>query len=135
MQNVRFGKLGEDGRRFDPVFVFLFDNGLTEMLSFNYTLGVERTTVASVLGRRETNNELVYTGALSIAAARNVGVFVELYGARDVDREEDWKVSFDTGVTWLVGPRVQLDLSLGHGVSDPAADRFVAFGLTARFPR
>jgi hypothetical protein len=119
---------------FEPTLVFLFNNDLTKKLSFNYNLGVERLTVASELGLRETNNQLIYTGSLGIAVAPKFGVFAEVYGTRELHGEADGSTSFDTGATWLVLPRLQLDLSFGTGVTDPTTGRFVAAGLTVRFP-
>jgi hypothetical protein len=129
------GSEGISSDEFDANLGLLFANGLTERLSFGYNLGITRATTASALGQRETNTELLTTGSLSIAAAPDVGVFVELYSTRVLGSDGSWSLSADTGVTWLVRPRIQLDLSVGNGLSDPDTDRFVGIGFTIRFPR
>lgn len=133
--NLPVGAEGITSDELDPNVVLLFANALTDKLAFSYNLGAERATAASALGQRETNTELVYTGSLSIAAGPDVSVFVELYGTRVLNSEASWKLSFDTGVMWMVRPRIQLDLALGNGLSDTEIDRFVGIGFTVRFPR
>ena len=43
--------------------------------------------------------------------------------------------SFDAGLTYLLNPRLQLDLSAGVGLSGAAPDWFVGTGVAFRVPR
>ena len=43
--------------------------------------------------------------------------------------------AFDTGLTYLLTPRLQLDGSVSVGISSAAPDWTVGLGVSFRFPR
>ena len=71
-------------------------------------------------GVQDTLSYFDWTVALGISASARVGYFVE---------------AFDTGITYLLTPRLQLDASGSIGLSDSASDWTLGLGLSFRFPR
>jgi hypothetical protein len=86
-------------------------------------------------GDTHTLSRYLYTASVGFDLAPRWGVFVEIFGdfpASDPERELH---SFDAGVTWLVRPRVQIDLAAGVGLNAAADDYFIGAGLSFRTPR
>ncbi|MEZ5070448.1 MAG: transporter [Bacteroidales bacterium] len=102
---------------------FAFSHTLAPSLSLGYNLGAEW----------DGNTPMPtwpYSIALGIAVAPRLGVFMESYGVwQDVPEHKA-----DAGITFLALPNLQLDLSLGVGLTEDAADHFMGFGVSFRLP-
>ena len=87
----------------------------------------------------DTRSSFVYSAALGVGLTERLGAFAELFGAEPLDsppgEPSDSAVSADAGLTWLVRPNVQLDLSAGGGLTDATEDWFVGAGISVRWPR
>ncbi len=68
----------------------------------------------------------LYTLALGFSIAEQIGAFAEFYG------EDDFP-AVDAGLTFLIAPNVQFDLSGGRSLRTD--DYFVGFGASYRLPR
>ena len=121
--------------RFEPSFRFLFSNTLSPRLSLGYNLGVLWLTEPDEEGNPDTLSVFDWTVALGISANEKLGVFVEAFGLAPIDAETRTITSFDTGLTYLLTPRLQLDASIGAGLSSAAPDWTVGLGISFRFPR
>lgn len=125
--------LGDDAvssDRVDPSFRFLFSHTLSETLSLGYNLGAAWDGNGD--GDRVRGE---YTLALGVVLSSRWGVFVEIFGDGPLDDFGNAGHSVDGGVTFGLGPRLQLDLSGGLGLTDEAPDRFVGVGVSYRAPR
>lgn len=121
--------------RLDPAIRLAFGHTLTERLSLGYNVGVDWSSEPGDEGVRETFSRLVYTVALGTALTERLGAFVELFGVEPVDAPAGSEVSVDGGLTYLLRPNLQLDLSAGAGLNEEAPDAFVGAGVSYRWPR
>ena len=74
----------------------------------------------------EQDLSLFYSFALGYAITEKIGVFAEPYG--NYFQFDDFSLSIDGGVTYLLKPNVQIDLSAGTGISDDHL--FVGLGFS-----
>jgi hypothetical protein len=119
--------------RFDGGFRMAFSNTLTERLSLGYNAGVAWATEEDDTGDRDTVSTFQWTAALGIGATERLSAFVELFGGTGLSaRESD--VWFDGGITYLIRPNLQWDLSGGPRL-DGSGDWFVGTGISFRLPR
>lgn len=119
----------------DPSFRFVLSNTLSPRLSLSYNLGMVWLTEPSGNGTLETSSLFDWTVALGISARDRLGVFVEAFGVAPIDAEIGTATAFDTGATYLLTPRLQLDVSASVGLSRAAADWTMGLGCSFRFPR
>ena len=77
----------------------------------------------------------VYSASMGFDITSRWGGFVELFGDLPASDPGPAVHAVDGGVTYLVAPRVQLDVSAGVGVERRRPDRFVGVGLSFRVPR
>jgi hypothetical protein len=116
--------------RADPSLRLAASADLAERVGIGWNLGWEASsTEGSTLAR------WVYTAALAFELSEAWGCFVEVFGDLPASDPSPAAHSVDGGVTYLVRPSLQLDLAAGLGLSREAPDRFVALGLSVRFPR
>ena len=94
--------------------------GLGERAGLGVNGGYERP----VEGHPDDADFLV-SGALSIDATDRVGLFVEAYSTGTT--------YVDGGLTWRLGPALQLDARVGASVGDMLDERFVGLGFARRF--
>ena len=104
---------------------FAFSHTLTERFSFGYNLGAE--------WEGASGPGYFYSAVLGIGLTQTLGMFVEPFGL--LAPEEANKHLLDAGLTWLVLPNLQLDLSGGVGLNEAASDYFISAGLSYRIPR
>lgn len=111
--------------RADPSFRFLFSHTLPDGWALGYNLGAawDDDDVAAE-----------YTAALGRGVGERWGVFIELFGEVPVDGPGGDAHSLDGGVTYAVGPRLQLDLAGGVGLAGDAPDWFLGAGVSFRVP-
>jgi hypothetical protein len=121
---------------FDPSVRLAAAHPLGDRASFGWNLGHE---VRSFDGGGDIDTRRlgrwVYSGAMGFDVTRRWGAFVELFGDLPASDPGPAVHALDGGVTWLIAPRVQLDLSVGVGLNAEAPDRFVGFGLSFRTPQ
>lgn len=121
--------------RVDPAFRFAFSNTLSSRLSLGYNLGMVWLTETDDQGIQETPSYFDWTVAIGLSATERVGVFVEAFGISPVDGDRRSITALDSGVTYLLTQRLQLDASGSVGISDTAPDWTLGLGLSFRFPR
>jgi hypothetical protein len=127
---------GEFGSpRSDFAARFAAAHTLGERSGFGWNVGAESTSAEDAAGEVRTLVRWVYTAALGFDLAPRWGAFVELFGDLPASDPAPAAHSADAGVTYLVTPRLQLDVAAGIGLSDAAPDRFVGFGVSFRLPR
>jgi hypothetical protein len=130
--SVPVGSAALTSDAWDPAFRFAFDHELSPTVGLAYNVGYAWDTVEGANGATSRAGAAIWTAALGVALNEKVGAFIELFGALPDGSAES---SFDGGLTWLVGPALQLDLYAGVGLSSTAPDSFVGFGLSWRRPR
>ena len=74
-----------------------------------------------------------FAGVLSFALADNWGGFVEAAVATGDDTHSDATIFIDGGVSWVVNPDLQLDVSAIRGVTVAATDWTAMVGVSLRF--
>jgi hypothetical protein len=72
------------------------------------------------------------TTSLSHALGHNWNGFWELYGANKLSRDGGRAWLFDTGVTHTFGENLQIDVSMGRGLTHDAPDWFIGAGFAIR---
>lgn len=72
----------------------------------------------------------------SATAARDLagplGGYVELWGAKSEEPGARWDTTFDLGLTWGLGPDLQLDAGANIGLADATEDLVLFLGFSAR---
>ncbi len=104
---------------------FSFSHTLSDRLSLGYNLGAEWDGDSPIPG-------YFYSVALGIGITGSLGVFAESYGLIPEAGPAEHLV--DAGLTYLLLPNLQLDVSGGLGLNDAAIRNFVSFGLSWRIP-
>ncbi len=102
-------------------FRFAFSHTLSEIVSIGYNLGIQWDGNTPGPG-------YFYSGALGISITEKTGMFLEYYGV--IPEANEKENLFDTGITYLVKPNLQLDFSGGIGINNHAPDYFISFGLS-----
>ena len=98
---------------------FNFQNQLSNSFSLGYNLGV----ALSPEGENEVSP--FYSVVLSTSVAKGWTVFAEPYGFLNEPADH----RFNAGLTYLVTPNFQVDLSGGLGLSGSSPDGFIGFGF------
>lgn len=98
-------------------------------------VGVDWETDEGASGDHSTVGSLLYTFALARGLTPQLGAFVELYGDVGLSRPGGPRHAADGGVTYLLSPNLQLDLSAGFGISSAADDWFLGCGFSLRWPQ
>jgi hypothetical protein len=109
-----------------PSFRFAFSHTLSNMFSLGYNLGAEWDGFTA-------DPEYYYSFVVGAAITENIGGFIETYGTMPEKSPSEHLV--DAGLTWLVTPVFQLDISGGLGLNNEAIDNFVSLGFTYRIDR
>ena len=109
-----------------PSLRFAFSHTLSDRLSLGYNLGAEWDGETAFPG-------YFYSVALGFELVENLGLFIESFGT--IPEAGTAQHQFDAGLTYLILPNFQLDISGGIGLNDEAPDNFVSIGLTYRIPR
>lgn len=126
--NLPTGGAAFSSGSYDPTVKIAFAKSLPAGLSVGGNVQVASTTVDS---------DRVLQQALSAAAARGFGrgwsLFGEVYRVTAAP-DGPATTSVDAGVSRIVGTNLQLDVSVGRGISRAATDWFVAFGFAVRRP-
>ncbi len=107
-------------------FVFSFAHTLSERWGLGYNLGYEFEGSFDVSAFKYS-----LVGGYSIA--ERWGAFIELYGSKL--SSNPWDLRSDAGITFLLLPNLQLDMSGGVGITDVSPIGFISLGLSWRIPR
>jgi hypothetical protein len=102
---------------------FSFSHTLSDKLSLGYNLGAEwdgETAIPSYF----------YSVSLGAGISDKIGMFIESYGWL---HEAGAEHLFDAGLTYLLLPNFQFDVSAGIGLKN-SIDNFISLGLTYRLP-
>jgi hypothetical protein len=83
--------------------LLLFNNTLHEKIFFNYNTGV--------LWNREGEADFLLSASTSFAHTHRLGYFLETYS---IFNSQKFPMSFDGGVTFLIHPRLQIDVYGGN---------------------
>ncbi len=75
----------------------------------------------------------LYTLALSATIAGDLSAFAELYGSLGSGLPPAHAA--DAGIAYPLSPNLQLDLSGGAGITQPAPEYFINAGISLRLPR
>lgn len=71
--------------------------------------------------------------ALGIGISDKLGMFVESFSLEP--EKGDGEHLKDTGLTYLIMPNLQLNISGGFGINNEAIDDFISFGFSCRILR
>jgi hypothetical protein len=107
-------------------FVFAFAHTLSGRWGLGYNLGYEFEGNFDV-------SAFKYSLVGGYSLADRWGLFIELYGSKITDLPFDQRA--DAGVTFLLFPGFQIDLSLGAGLTEVSPDGFISGGFSWRIPR
>ena len=103
--------------------------------SVGHVLG-ENSSIAYNIGAQwaadEAEMAYVYTIAYGLSLSKKWGMYLELYG--DLPENNAPNHSWDTGFTYLVNNYIQLDVTLGSGITTDQAILFSTV-LSVRLPR
>jgi hypothetical protein len=127
--SVPVGERGRSSERYDPALRLAFAHDLPAGVGLGYNLGMAWAGEES---------RLEYTVTAGFGLSERLGAFVELFGDAPVEAPGGGAGpahAADAGLTLLLGPRLQLDLAAGAGLSDEAPDRFFTAGLSVRWPQ
>jgi hypothetical protein len=108
-----------------PMAILALSSTLSRHFSLGYNIGGE------VLNGDEVN--FLYSSSLGIGLTDLLGAFVELYGNKE--KNKDPNLLFDTGLTFLLTRKFQLDASTGFALAEDAPDWFINFGFSFRLFR
>ena len=126
------GDRGYSSDSADPSFLFAFAHELLPRLSLGYNAGAVWESSAE---RPDRDAFIVYSLVFGVSLTDRLGMFIELFGDRQVTGVTATSASVDGGFTLLLDDLVQLDLSIGRRLRGPADDMFVGAGLSFRVPR
>ncbi|HCA42653.1 MAG TPA: hypothetical protein DEP28_05295 [Bacteroidetes bacterium] len=110
-----------------PSIVFCFENELSDRLSLTYNLGAE--------GEGEDGSaNLLYTISLGADISKNVGVFVENFGQRNIQLNNVPVSYIDGGLSFLAKNNLQFDVYGGTRINKNTNEFFVGAGVSYRIP-
>jgi hypothetical protein len=99
-----------------------------------YSLGVNAGYARPDGGGGDQFDQFLASASLGYTFTQRVAFFVEVYAFSEESEGGDATFYGDAGVTYLLGPNLQLDARLGTGLNDEAnTDVFLGAGVSARF--
>ncbi len=104
---------------------FALAHTLSERLSLGYNLGAE-------WNGRDVNPEYFLSASLGIGITSRLGAYAEIYSP--IPEKVAALHMVDAGLTFLITPNFQLDVSGGIGLNDAAPDHFLSCGLSWQIP-
>ncbi|MEJ1221682.1 transporter [Sediminicola sp. 1XM1-17] len=105
-------------------FRFAFSHTLSEKSNLSYNVGAK-------WGDDSPELAYIYTIALGHRITDKFGFYVELYG--DLPENSTANHFFDTGITYLLQSNIQLDATVGKGITDDQ-DILLSAGVSFRVP-
>ncbi|WP_235537741.1 transporter [Sediminicola sp. YIK13] len=105
-------------------FRFAFSHTLSDKSNLSYNVGAQ-------WGDDSPELAYIYTVAFGHSITKKFGFYVELYG--DFPENTTANHFFDTGITYLLQPNIQLDATIGKGITDDQ-DILLSAGVSFRVP-
>ncbi|HKM93858.1 MAG TPA: transporter [Prolixibacteraceae bacterium] len=112
--NLTIGQLG-------VVNIVAFSHQLNAFMELGYNLGYNYFGAG--------NGDFTYSSALGISITDKIGTYIEIYG--ELLEINNFVANFDSGITYLIKPNFQLDLSFGLGLNQKT--NYVALGFSWNF--
>lgn len=116
-----------------PEVLLLATHTLSPRVGLTYNLGPSLVTSTDDRGT-QTDVDLNYAVALSVATSGSVSLFAELYGAFILEGDRLDRHNFQTGTTVLLSTNFQIDLRVGFGLVESEPDWLAGAGLAFRLP-
>ncbi len=110
--------------KWEPSFRFVSINSLGKDWALSYNYGAEWDSFAQ-------KPIWLYTVSVSHPISKSMGAYAELYGYWNPKLAPADHRS-DAGVTYLVNPNFQIDLSAGLGIQNSALNRYASLGISYR---
>lgn len=107
-----------------PEFRFTMQHTLSKKQSLSYNLGAE-------WNGESAEPTFIYTLTSGYSLSEKVGCYIEFYGFVPQIEKPDHR--FDAGLTYLINPNHQFDISGGVGLSKISPKYYVALGYSFRF--
>ena len=98
-----------------PDFRFIFNHTLTDRFGLAYNLGMAWNGVTP-------NSSFIYTLLFTAGIVGDLGGYVEIFG--DFPEGSSSNHSFDFGLTYLINPDIQVDVSYGNTYTSPTGHYF-----------
>lgn len=107
-----------------PEFRFTMQHTLSDKQSLSYNLGAE-------WNGESAEPTFIYTLTSGYSLSKTMGCYIEFYGFCPQLSKPDHR--FDGGITYLINPNHQFDVSAGVGLSKISPEYYVALGYSFRF--
>ncbi len=107
-----------------PSFRFTMQHTLTKNISLAYNLGAE-------WDGKNAGQTYIYTLTTGIGLSPKISCYSEIYGFLAANQLADHR--FDGGLTYLVNHNLMADISAGFGLTENAAQHYIALGISYRF--
>lgn len=111
---------------FAPSLRLAFLHDIHDRFTVSYNVGAE-------WDGETPRPDFIYTFSLSAGLVAGFGVYAEIYGDVPQQLEDDNKLRFDAGLTYLITNDIQADVSGGIGLTENAPEKYIAIGLSYRF--
>jgi len=109
---------------FSTKHMVLLSHGINDNFGIGYNVGYQHG---------DEKGDLVYTVSFAGSLAKNLGGFIEYYGAL-VNFEED-EHNMDFGLTYLIKNNLQADVSFGFPLMKKPSSNFFSFGFSYLFDK
>ncbi len=127
------GDEGFGSPRTDPTLLLAAAHEVGEAVGIGYNLGAAWATVDEAVD--VTTAHLLYSFVVGLSVHNAVAVFLEPFGALPLNEAAASRYALDGGLTLRLRRNLQLDVSAGFGLPDPADDWFAGAGVSVRLPR
>lgn len=119
-----FGAEGLKPQKFEPKFMLLAEQELSEIGSLSGNFGIEYAS-------DQDNYLLDYSLSVGLDVAERIGVFAEIFGqTRNGLLPENF---FDCGITYQQTNNLQVDFSIGSTLLKSKTEWFAGVGISLRF--
>jgi hypothetical protein len=106
--------------------LLLLQNDISEQVNLNYNIG-------AIWEGEEVGGVGTYAVCLSYQTTPKVGLFIENYAY--LPERKDTEIGYDGGITYLLKPKFQIDLSAGQSFMLGEDNYFVALGFSYRLDK
>lgn len=108
---------------YNPEFRFTMQHTLSQKQTLSYNIGAEWDGYTA-------EPTFIYTLTTGFSITEKIGGYIEFYGFVPQMEKPDHR--FDGGLTYLLNPNHQLDISAGFGFSKISPEYYVALGYSFR---
>ena len=110
-------------------------HALGPRVGLGWNAGLAANSALTAGGRARVLSRWMYTAAVGFDLSDAWAAFVEVFGDFPASDPEPATHSIDGGLTYLLHPRLQLDVAAGAGLNEDAPDWFAGVGISFRVPR